>query len=267
MQSITKEQCDKFKSTPTVNPLTGRKIAIGKVTHAKLTKLCNTATTKPKPKSTKKTKNVYIPPLGPMMHWSIDGIYGNGQDQKNAYEFIKFLKEKYFELKDNNVREISKSEILDYIEMSDDLSNMDRLSTQLNQYSASLREKFKELKKTMKLINDQPKHDVFEYNGRAVMEIRPSRTFNRAQVADVYNFYMQIMKSLKSEILKKTNTVIPRSHVLGDQKRHKAYLDHLIKLNVFSYDDIYKHTFKNEKFPEELEALYKRYLDKYPSEK
>jgi len=266
MQSITKEQCDKFKSTPTVNPLTGRKIAIGKVTHAKLTKLCNTATTKPKPKSTKKTKNVYIPPLGPMMHWSIDGIYGNGQDQKNAYEFIKFLKHKYFELKENNVREISKSEILDYIEMSDDISHL-HMGNNMSNYCIKLREEFKQLKKTMKLINDQPKHDVFEYNGRAVMEIRPSRTFNRKQVAFVYNFYIQKKESLESELAHKTNLAIPRSHVLGDQKRHKAYLDHLIKLNVFSYDDIYKHTFKNEKFPEELEALYKRYLDKYPSEK
>jgi len=245
MKSITKEQCEQFKKTPTINPLTGRKIAVGKITHKKLQKLC------------KDEKKPYIPPLGPMMHWSYDDIHGDNRDLKNIREFGKFLNAKYFELKENNIKEISKSEIMDYIEMCKEISQTNGVPSRIYEYVASLGESFKELKKTMKLINDQPKHDVY-----ANMEIRPSRTFNRGRVAWTYNFYMQTRRSIERELENKTNLVIPKEHIKRI-KEFKSYHDHLIKLNVFSYDDIYKHTFKNDQYPQEIDKLYKQYLKKY----
>ena len=41
--NINKAQCEAFRKNPSINPLTGREIQVGKVTHQKLVKACEEA--------------------------------------------------------------------------------------------------------------------------------------------------------------------------------------------------------------------------------
>jgi len=258
MEKITKQQCEEFKKKPNINPLTGRKIQIGKITHIKLSKACNSSHPK-KPDSSSK-KNKYIPPLGPMIYWTYN-TSSMDEKIKNAFTFIKFLQKKYHELRSDDINVVSQSEINDYIEMSNNIADLN-LSIKLTNVCLALREEFIKMKKSKKLIRDQPKHDVFEVNGKPIMEIKPNRTFNRSQVAFVYNFYKNLKSRLEKQLIEKSNLAIAGSHV-DDLANHKKYLDYLIKKKLFTYDDIYKHTFQNENFPQEIEVLYKQYREKY----
>ena len=47
----------------------------------------------------------------------------------------------------------------------------------------------------------------------------------------------------------------------------KKYLDFVIKTKIFTYDDIYKRTFPNDKIFDELKELHKEYAKVYKKEK
>ncbi len=257
MENITKEHCKEFEINPAKNPLTGRKIQIGKITYKKLRKACASKQSSSKsPRTHKFTKeNKYIPPLGPMMHWNYKAE-DITHKRKNAFEFIRFIKDRYSLLQ--NVDTLSKSEIDDYIEMLTVFQQL-RFENKIANYCARLQNDFEKLNKTVTIINDQPKHEVY-----ANVEIKPSRTFNRGQVAFIYNLYSHLKSDIEQQLLKKTNFAIAESHVKA-QANHKRYLNYMIKKKLFTYDDIYKKTFQNDKFPQEIEALYKQYRDKYYS--
>lgn len=249
---VTREQCKQFRSNETINPLTGRKIQRGKITHKRLTKACSTSVT-----NSSKQKDKYIPPLGPMIFWSYDAETDLQKRRENAYEILDFVRLKYLQLKDTRAS-ISESEINDYIELCKMLHKP--LPEDAN-YIHTLEKELLKVKKTKKIMHDEPKHDVFEN----LVEIRPSRTFNRTRIAFIYNYYAKIKFNLEYCLKhnKKSEVVIPVN--MKDLRTFKRYLDYMIKKKLFTYDDIYKHTFKNENFPEEIEALHKQYLKKFPS--
>lgn len=260
MKNITKQQCEEFKKNPTANPLTGRKIQEGKITHTMLSKACSQFTVSPKKEITKKTvksKRAYIPPLGPMMHWeykiTLDFETGLQLERKNATQFLRFIQDRYFALK--NEKELSKSEFNDYVDMLAAIRSEIAWSKNTYDVIDTLHGYFMGLKKRVKLINDLPKYDIV-YN----VEISQSRASNRKTICEIYNTYAVLKLHIEDELKHKSNLAIQSPHRLFE---YKKYLDHMIKLKLFTYDDIYKHTFENDKFPEEIAALYKKYEDKY----
>lgn len=262
MKDLTREKCDEFKKNPSVNPLTGRKIKVGKVTHMRLTKECskviNTPKVKVETKPTPKPKTTSIPPLGPMIHWNykytLDFTTGLQVKKQNATEFLRFIQKRFFELQKEE--KISKSEFNDYVDMLEAIRDEIAWSNKMYDTIDTLQAYFQLLRKNVKLVDDLPKYDIV-YN----VEVHPSRTLNRRTICGIYNSYATFVKDLQMELKHKSNVVIPNK--IKDLKNDKKYLDHMIKLKLFTYDDIYKNTFENENFPEEIAALYKKYMDKY----
>lgn len=253
MEGITLDICTQFKNNSSINPLTKRKIQKGKITFKKLSTACMKY-------STLEMSTTYIPPLGPVIHWNykvtVDKTKFYIQQHKNAVELIKFMQAKYHELKNETVIEVSRSEITDYIDMSNAIANL-HINDKLTKFCLGLRDAFKQLKQHKKIVNDQPKYEIFEN-----VEIHSSRTLNRAQVTFIFNYYIDLQQSIQQELKNKTNLVVP-FHNVHRLSQFKKYLDRLIELKIFSYDDIYKHTFTNDQFCEEISSLYNVYKSKY----
>ena len=259
---ISQEQCKQFEQNPTVNPLTGRKIELGKVRHVQLKKACSKLTTaKTIPKnavSAKKTSSKEAPSFGPMIYWKF-----NTRDtlkiHANIRIFVDYIRSKIHEYYDDKTIVISKMELDEFLEILKDLKDY------VEDENFEGREKFlkriknlilgaKDILKTHKFTDDAPKRDVFEK-----MELRPDRLFNRGQVLFIYNYFMSTKHTFETAIKYDKIFSHEGEGTMRRIREMKKYLDHLIKLKVFRYDDIYHKMFDSEKNYNALFELYKKY--------
>lgn len=249
--------CKAFFNSPSINPLTGRKIQQGKVVYNKLMKACTEYKNKFN-KALSSSNRASIPPLGPMMHWNYrttnDLKHYNETREASALEFMKFIRDRLTVMRDAN--KLSKSELLDYLQMTNEFLAM-HFDAKITQNIIVLQSWLTKFKKEKVLIDDQPKSEICEN-----IEIHPSRTKNRAEVVFIHNFYVDLKGDILLELDRKSNLNISALHVKL-LTSYKKYLDRLIELNLFTHDDIYKKTFNNESFPDEVAKLYKQYRDKY----
>ena len=249
--NLTKSQCEEFRKNPSVNPLTGRTIQVGNVTHKKLAKACE---------GKGKSPNTYIPdrpapPMGPMIHWNYN-IDVPGEGRNNLVKFGNYIKERVKELKDST-EPYSLLELTDFQRILEEAKDQfDGKTIYVEKFDKVL-EKVKELLKG-KIIDDKPKATIVAH-----LEIKPSRTFIRGRVLRCYRLWESSMDTMKSALESKSIYAHePREHIanLVDQK---AYLDYLVKHKIFSREDIYDRTFKTDKPYDELKETFAEYSKLY----
>ena len=250
--NLTKSQCEEFRKNPSVNPLTGRTIQVGNVTHKKLAKACE---------GKGKSPNTPIPdrpapPMGPMIHWRYD-VKGHDDEFNNMVDFGNFIKKRintlgeengqlsFMELEDlNNIIEHSKKHF------DDEPKYIQRLD--------KMKSKVQELMKKPTVLHDQPNATIVAH-----LEIKPSRTFIRGNVLRCYQLWKLSISTMRGALKNKSIYAHePKEHI-ANLVEQKAYLDYLIKHKIFSREDIYDRTFKTDKPYEELKETFAEYSKLY----
>jgi hypothetical protein len=264
---VTKIQCDQFRKNPSINPLTGRSIHKGKITHQRLTKACENSTTMKTPSPIIRS-DYQVPPMGPMIHFQFKAKSSNYDEvtRKNIIQFLNYFQSRLTVIR--NSTKISLMEINDIknllVNISNWLNNIPEgmLRNISKLYNGSLKqlELIKDIENdnTKSKINDLPKHNIV-----ADIEVKPNRYFIRGRVLWCFDFYNSTLDSIDTAIIKQEiHETISRGqlkHVLSE----KQYLDYLISKKIFTHDDIYKNTFPNDKVYSELKDKYEEYAVLY----
>lgn len=234
---LTKEQCEEFFTKPDVNPLTGRKIEVGKPTYQKILKACD----------------LPIPPMGPFIH-PFYNAKNPIDDQKNMLMFLKFIQPEVKILEDQDI--VSLFYVNDLISILKEANKVFYFKPSYIGSINKLIDRLKEVKK--RAIHDLPTYDIV-----VDKEIKPSRYFVRGVVLRCYELFSNNMHLIDYGINENKFNITVGLGLIKDILRHKKYLDHIIKLRIFSHDDIYKHTFPNDKVYDELKSKYKVYEKLY----
>lgn len=111
-------------------------------------------------------------------------------------------------------------------------------------------------------IEDEPKNRVI-----AEVELKPHRVSIRGRVLRAYDLYNDTLLAINSSLSSGFVNYYVSSGQVRDVCRYKVYLDYLIKHKIFSHDDIYKNTFKNDNVYYELKEKYAEYRKLYKKEK
>jgi len=250
---ISKQQCKEFMLNPKKNPLTGRSIEIGKITHQRLVEACEKHKT-PSPAS---PKGNVVPPMGPMIHWDLNAEV-TGQKRNNMLKFLSFYDDR-MDIIDNldSVSELECNEILDILKIAKDLF------TDLKQYEDNILADIKRIKKIIKnktVIHDLPKKHVVK---DCWLEVTPDRLSNREHVLDTVLALKNKILHMNGMIKDKIIDIKISSREIEMIVNRKVYLDYLIEHHIFTYDDIYKHTFSSEDDFKELQRVFKEYSKLY----
>ena len=248
----SEQQCKEFKKNPTINPLTGRHIQIGKVTHQMLTKACD----KKSPKRVS-TEKVFVPPMGPVMHYKVRART-NLKKQNNLIDQSGFIEERLDKIEKGS--SYSRMEIEEFQDILKDAKSEFEGEKEYLDYYDQLLDRIKTLRKSkMTVVDDRPKHTVV---GNTV--VHPRRNDIREEIAVIWNIYNTSLLVVEDTMKTQTVDIDVVSGVIRDlQHSWKKYLDYLIKHHIFTYDDIYKKTFDNENVFEELAEKYKKYREIY----
>jgi hypothetical protein len=240
--SLTKKHCEEFLKNPSINPKTGRKIAIGKVTHKQLMEDCKSIMKRDK-----------APPMGPMMHWE---MRTNGTVLNNLVTFANYVEKR--------IHELSRQKIVSKMEL-EDLENIMYIAKQefsgKPKYVAFCTEQIEKLKKIQNeqnVIDDVPKPKIV---GKT--EVHVDRDDNRREVYAIWNQVRKNLMYMDETIQTKKIDITIAKGFIRDLMLGKKYLDYLIAHNIFTYDDIYKKTFTSEKVFEELAIKYQLYKKIY----
>lgn len=258
---ISKEQCEAFFANPSINPLTGRTIAVGKIRHKQLAKACKKAK-ESSPKSTLVSKplNYEPPPMGPMIHWKQDAT-DITDEAKNMLQFLKFIQLKSGELEKTH-QPISRMQIQEIIDI---LMVAKKIFTGKPGYVKSITkliDKSVSIMRSHLLVEDEPENKII-----ADVELQPHRVSIRTRVLRAYDLYQSALLGIESSLSESKIRVLVSSGFVRDVCRYKVYLDYLVKHKIFSHDDIYKHTFKTENVYRELKEKYAEYRKLYKKEK
>jgi hypothetical protein len=253
MITLTKKQCEDFFKDETINPLTGRTITKGKKTHTNLMKACTKNSVKsPKPLSYE------IPPMGPMIYWRSKPDDDDDDEKKYIMIMFDHIQDRIELIEDRDTIE-SRMEIEEFLDILKHAHSVFKNKPKLLQMVITTQNDVQELKKTKELINDVPKQIDIGYK-----TVHPKRLDNRIEVFKILSLYTSAIKQIERAIKNKTITVTVTSGSIRELVNNKKkYLDYLIKHKVFTYDDIYKHTFKSENAFDELQIKYKKYRDLY----
>ncbi len=238
--SLSKKLCEEFLNNPSQNPITKRKIEPGKITHKKLMEECRDMLKRDK-----------APPLGPMMHWDM-----HQNDRKNLVEFANYIEIRIDELQNEKI--LSKMEIQELRDILHEVKNEFSNKKNIVAFCEDLLVKIKALIKQKQIIDDMPKHKVIDAE-----EVFPERVKNRLKVYAVWNRMDNYLTEIDKVIKKRKIYLTISQGTIDYILRAKKYLDYLIAHNIFSYDDIYKKTFKSEKDFDELAEKYKLYKKIY----
>lgn len=255
MISLTKKQCEQFFKDETTNPLTGRTIAKGKITHTNLMKACkkNSAKLSKSPK----TLSYEIPPMGPMIYWRSKPDDDDDDEKKYIMLMVDHIQDRIEIIEDRETLE-SKLEMEEFLDILNHAHHVFKNKPKLLQIVNQTKEDVQELKKTKTFVNDIPKKTVI-----ADKEVHSGRLLNRRSVYSIFAIYMSKLESIEKALkLNKIHETVP-SGSIRDLVNKKKYLDYLIKHKVFTHDDIYKRTFKSENIFDELQQKYKKYSELY----
>lgn len=255
---ITQEQCRDFLKSPSYNPLTGRKIKKGKITHKKLMKLCE---------SQKKSPSKQAPPMGPILLADMDTT--PAQSHKvidNIFQIIVFINGRLKHFKTES--EFSLLEINDIISQlkhcSKFLINNEHLGYKPNDIKnyipvvPKLIDIAKDIKKNKNVINDLPKPIKISHH-----EITKNRFEIREEIMYIYGFFTHNLSSIERQLKKDDIDTKVHSKVIYNLIEKKKYIDYVISHKIFSHDDIYTKVFKNPNVWTDLGEKYRLYSTKY----
>jgi hypothetical protein len=246
--NITSKQCQEFKSNPTVNPLTGRHIAIGKITHNRLTEACSTT------KSIKKSKsNDYeVPPIGPMIHWELKAR-SDREERNNLIKILNYINTR-LDVIDNrktNESKLEMNEFNDILKISKDIFE-DKKDTLT--FVNNLIKDVQDVYKDKVLVDDVPKKTII-----SGLHVIPHRIGTRKNVLYALNVTNSLIATFNEAIQEnKIFNTVPYGEFVRVSS-FKKFLDYLIKHKIFTHDDIYKNTFKSDKIFDELKDKYEKY--------
>ena len=254
--NISRRQCEEFRANPTVNPLTGRVIQVGKVRHRELSAAC--AKYLPGASVSSKGNDYQIPPMGPMIHWRMDGEIGV---YNNMIDFLKFIQPTVKEL-EQGTGPISKmwlDELHDIlVEAKDVFHGKPAYVKTIDKILGRL----ETIRRSRPTIDDLPKINVI-----AEIDVKPKRVFIRGRVLRGYSLYDGALRAIEESL----HIGYIRKHVgigqIKDVLRYKTYCDYLIKHKIFSHDDIYKRVYPGENAFDELKKKYTEYRKLYKQEK
>lgn len=253
MMKISKQDCKAFRENPRINPITGRKIEIGKITHSKLSKACNNIS--PSPRTPSPTREV--PPMGPMIHWKLDADVPQ-EERNNLIKFYNHIKERLHTIKENK-------EPVSIMEMND-------FKGILREAREQFADKPKHIEKLKKLwiaidtllgeghlVNDEPVSTTVIH-----MEIKGDRVFVRGRILRCFRLWESAKTSMEISIESRRNLNMGKVEI-HNVLEQKKYIDYIIKHKIFTYNDIYIRTFKTERPYEELKELFEKYKRLYKS--
>ena len=254
--NVSKKQCSAFRANQTVNPLTGRTIQIGKIRHKQLMAACAKY---PRTISAPLKGDDYeIPPMGPAIHWLIEGVL---EADKHMLDFLKYIQPAVKEM-ENRTEPISKmwlNELRDIlVEAKQIFSNKPKYVGTIDK----LLERLTKVEQSHPLINDLPPEKVV-----ALVEVKPSRVFIRGRVARGYILYQNSYAALETSLRDEKMGTDVSAGEINDVLRYKTYCDYLIKHKIFSHDDIYKRVYPGENAFDELKRMYTEYRKLYEKEK
>jgi hypothetical protein len=234
--NISSKKCEEFRKNPKVNPM------IGKITHQKLIKACNERNA-----IVVKSMNNVAPPMGPMMHWRMH------DEDVDMLKFLTHIKNRVV-IFGKNTDNLSALELHEFSDILKEAHQIYNTKPKILDGIQKLYSRVHYFLKNRTIIEDRPKYKIVDRK-----EVKPDRYSIRENVLSIWSIYNSSLYSIEKAI--KTEKIFDTidSGVIRDLKRDKAYLDYLIKHNIFSYDDIYKYTFKNDKVFDELAEKYKKY--------
>lgn len=246
---LTKLQCDAFINNPTINPITNKKIKLGKSTHSMLMKSCRAQQmggSSPK-----------APPMGPIIHWKMNASTPD-QEQDNLREMLEHMQGRLELWQENENMVISRMEYNEFVEIIKKAKAIYQKEGEDDyvEYCDNFLDELKGLKKR-EFKEDEPKPDVYLSH-----EIKPSRLANRFKILTFYMNYESV-KGLMNASLKAKEIHVESMNTIATFEKEKKVIDHMISLGIFTKDDIYKKTYKSEKWLEELQTLYKKYAELY----
>lgn len=254
--NLTKEDCQKFLRNPTINPLTGRKIQVGKITHLTLMKECRKESPKKSPPSANSRKHYVAPPMGPMIHWE---VYGQDKEESNMIVFLNYFVKRLKEI--DKAESISLMEITEISDILKEAHSMFEADPNTVSGILKLRGVIKGFSKRKdKIINDEPKYHLLKSVWK---EIKPERIKIRGQIAFIYSSLTNTLEDMKYMVKNKKITSMITGGKINALVKDKEYIDYVIKHNIFSYDDMYKNTFPSESVFQELGEVYKEYVQLY----
>ena len=264
MKSVTPQLCEEFLKNPTINPITGRRIEKGKVTYNKLMKACQ----KKSPSSTKTStrtliksripspQSYKIPEMGPMIHWTYNAKDWNDR-LKNMNEFLKFIQAKV-KVYEGNQDVLSRMQIEEFKEICEEALGLFSHDRRYSGGISGLLKKVKNLLATRSFIDDRPKYNII-----SDIEIKPSRRFIRGRIQHIHSIFINTKETMVWAVDSNNINVHVSKGEIRDIGEIKKYLDYVIQHKIFTYDDIYKHTFPSENIFEELKELHKEYSKVY----
>lgn len=242
---LTKQQCEAFANNPRHNPITGKPISVGKSTHKKLLQIVS--------KQKFGGSSPKAPPMGPIIHWKLNAETPD-DEQENLREMFEHMQgrlELWQEKEDMSISRMEYNEFIDIMKKAKDIYKKEGEDDYV-EYCDNFLDELKGLKKRQ-FIEDEPKHNVFMAH-----DIKSSRLANRLKILTFYMNY-QVVKKLIENSLKNKQVNIRGLTSIDTFSEEKKVIDHMISLGIFTKDDIYNKTYKNEKWLEEIEKLYKKY--------
>ncbi len=231
-----------------------------------------------KSKSKSKSPQILIrrdpPPMGPLIHPDFIKTYEISIDKKKKK---KQLKKNYIEfytyLFNNRITKIINKEVPLSLMEKNDLLELSKIVThELEMISVVdeedikaihvMENQLKEVFKNNEVIDDQPtKKNI----GGLVIE--PLRYKNRLQIIGLYNLIRGERFQMKESLKLKDFSDLITSSVISRLVSYKLYIDELIRLGVFSHDDLYKNMFESEYIFDELIKLHADYMEAYKKTK
>ncbi len=250
------------------NPKTNRCISDTPVNRKKIEEL---QTNKSKSKSITPINN--IPPMGPIIHpeyiYDIKDTLDNIKEfkiiKKNNLILFNYIYAKRFNelLKSNTNISFSEMEIDDLLKLGKDIKeylyNGEFITKEKYEKAIKLDNKIRNIvkKNTITIIHDLP---VEKYVG--TNKIYSSRYEIRKLVKSRYDRVRRDLNVIKNTLESRDfgNEVINYTHIKS-VLRDKEYIDELIKLGIFSFDDLWNNVFKDPFIYDKLLITYRKYLE------
>ena len=215
-----------------------------------------------------------IPPMGPLIHPDFIKTHEIDIDEKKSRKQLKknYIKFYTYIFKDR-IPKITNNEVsLSLMEKNDLLNLSDIITKELNEINLLNDEDIKQIKtiennlkeafKHGNVINDQPtKKRVGNWY------VEPLRYKNRLQLLNLYDLFRSKKAGLEGSIRYNNFRFFVSHQDLDSTLRNKTYIDELIRLGVFTHDDLYKNMFESENVFDELRELHNKYYEAYKKNK
>ena len=188
------------------------------------------------------------------------------QLKKNYINFYNYL------FKDRIPKIINNEVSLSLMERNDLLNLSNIITKELNEINLLddddvkqiklIDNELKEVYTIGNVINDQPfKKRVANWY------VEPLGYKNRLQLLKIYEILRSKRAGLEGSIKQNNFRFFITHQEMDNAYSYKNYIDELIKLGVFTHDDLYKNMFESENIFDELKELHNTYYEAYKKSK